>query len=110
MRWPIGRNTLQLTLEQRLLRFLVREERDEQRTNRELRAQPVELRVLEGECIEGAVYLRANNGNFVFQVPAGTALDNVEFHVTSAIFSSTANGFLGLFAITSNGLKCTIGF
>ena len=69
MRWSIGRNTLQLTLEQRLLRFLVREERDEQRTNRELRAQPVELRVLEGECIEGAVYLRANNGNFVFQVP-----------------------------------------
>jgi hypothetical protein len=43
-------------------------------------------------------------------LPAGTALDNVEFHVTSAIFSSTANGFLGLFAITSNGLKCTIGF
>ena len=31
---------MQLTLEQRLLRFLVREERDEQRTNRELRAQP----------------------------------------------------------------------
>tara|TARA_R110002072_G_scaffold174303_5_gene329539 strand:- start:47619 stop:49364 length:1746 start_codon:yes stop_codon:yes gene_type:complete len=60
---------LQLTLEQRLLRFLVREERDEQRSNRELRAQPVELRVLEGECIEGAVYLRTKNGNFVFQVP-----------------------------------------
>lgn len=60
---------MQLTLEQRLLRFLVREERDEQRANRELRAQPVELRVLEGECIEGAVYLREKNGSFVFQVP-----------------------------------------
>ena len=35
-----GSAPLQLTLEQRLLRFLVREERDEQRTNRELRAQP----------------------------------------------------------------------
>ena len=49
--------SLQLSLEQRLLRFLVREERDEQRTHRELRAQPIELRVLEGECIQGAKYL-----------------------------------------------------
>ncbi len=63
------RDILQLTLEQRLLRFLVREERDEQRTNRELRAQPVELRVIEGECIEGAVFKRGQNGGFVFQVP-----------------------------------------
>lgn len=60
---------MQLTLEQRLLRFLVREERDEQRANRELRAQPVELRVIEGECIEGAVFKRAENGGFVFEVP-----------------------------------------
>ena len=60
---------MQLTFEQRLLRFLVREERDEQRANRELRAQPTELRVLEGECIDGAVYLRTENGSFVFQVP-----------------------------------------
>ena len=45
-----ARATLQLTLEQRLLRFLAREERDEQRANRELLAQPVELRALEGEC------------------------------------------------------------
>jgi hypothetical protein len=37
---------VQLSLEQRLLRLLTREERDEQRTHRELRAQPVELRVL----------------------------------------------------------------
>jgi DNA replication ATP-dependent helicase Dna2 len=59
---------LQLTLEQRLLRFLAREERDEQRTNRELRAQPAELRVLEGECIEGAVFRREQDGGFVFLV------------------------------------------
>lgn len=60
---------MQLTLEQRLLRFLVREERDEQRSHRELRAQPTELRVLEGECIEGAVFRRVQNGGYVFAVP-----------------------------------------
>jgi len=59
---------LQLTLEQRLLRFLVREERDEQRTNRELREQPTEHRVLEGECIEGARFLRQQSGGWVFEV------------------------------------------
>jgi len=59
---------VQLTLEQRLLRFLAREERDERRANRELRAQPVELRVLEGECIEGAVYRGVDGSAFVFEV------------------------------------------
>lgn len=59
---------MQLTLEQRLLRFLVREERDEQRSNRELRAQPTEHRVLEGECIEGARFLREQDGGWVFYV------------------------------------------
>ena len=59
---------MQLTLEQRLLRFLVREERDEQRTNRELRAQPTEHRALEGECIEGARFLRQQSGGWVFEV------------------------------------------
>jgi hypothetical protein len=43
-------------------------------------------------------------------LPAGSGFGNVEFHVTSAIFGTTANGFLGLGALTSNGLKCTIGF
>lgn len=43
-------------------------------------------------------------------LPAGSGFGNVEFHVTSAIFGTSANGFLGLGAITSNGLKCTIGF
>ena len=60
--------TLQLTFEQRLLRLLVREERDEQRTSRELRAQPTEHRVLEGECIEGARFLREQKGRWVFYV------------------------------------------
>jgi len=59
---------LQLSLEQRLLRFLVREERDEQRANRELRAQPTELRVLEGECIEGAKFVREQERGWVFYV------------------------------------------
>ncbi len=60
---------MDLSLEQRLLRFLAREERGEQRAHRELRAQPVELRVLEGECIQGARYVREDGGAFVFAVP-----------------------------------------
>lgn len=60
---------MQLTLEQRLLRLLAREERDEQRSHRELRAQPVDLRVLEGECIQGARFLGEDGGSFVFAVP-----------------------------------------
>ncbi len=38
-----------LSLQQRLLRFLQREEQGEQRQHRELRSQPVSARVLEGE-------------------------------------------------------------
>ena len=59
---------MELSLEQRLLRFLAREERDEQRATRELRAQPVELRVLEGECIEGVRFVAERDGAFVFAV------------------------------------------
>jgi DNA replication ATP-dependent helicase Dna2 len=59
---------VQLTLEQRLLRFLAREERDERRAWRELRAQPIDVRVLEGECIRDAVLLREDDGGFVFRV------------------------------------------
>ncbi|MBL9077251.1 MAG: AAA family ATPase [Planctomycetes bacterium] len=59
---------MHLSLEQRLLRFLVREERDEQRVHRELRAQPIELRVLEGECIQGARFRGEHGGSFVFEV------------------------------------------
>jgi DNA replication ATP-dependent helicase Dna2 len=59
---------VQLSLEQRLLRFLSREERDEQRAHRELRAQPVELRVLEGECIHGARFAGEDAGSFLFDV------------------------------------------
>lgn len=63
-----GPQRVQLTLEQRLLRLLVREERDEQRSHREMRAQPIDARVLEGECIQGAVLLREHEGSFVFEV------------------------------------------
>lgn len=59
---------MQLSFEQRLLRFLAREERDEQRSHRELRAQPVELRVLEGECIHGARYLGPDGASRRFAV------------------------------------------
>ncbi|MCU0866012.1 MAG: DNA2/NAM7 family helicase [Planctomycetes bacterium] len=65
---PRRRPTLQLSLEQRLLRLLSREERDEQRNHRELRAQPIELRVLEGECIQGARFLGEDDGSFRFAV------------------------------------------
>ena len=53
---------MQLTLEQRLHRFLAREEHDESRTERELRAQPVDVRVQEGSCIPGATFLGAKIG------------------------------------------------
>lgn len=59
---------VQLSLEQRLLRFLAREERDEQRAHRELRAQPIDLRVLEGECIQGAVFIGEVDGAWRFAV------------------------------------------
>ncbi len=64
MIWP----PVQLSLEQRLLRFLQREERDEQRQHREMRAQPVALRVIDGECIENAVLLGATDGALSFAV------------------------------------------
>lgn len=60
---------MQLTLEQRLLRFLAREEDDEQRSSRELQAQPVDLRVLDGECIQQARFLGVADGSFLFELP-----------------------------------------
>lgn len=64
---------MQLSLEQRLLRFLAREERDEQRQNRELRAQPVAMRVIEGECIENATLVAEHDGSFHFAVADNTS-------------------------------------
>lgn len=64
---------MDLSLEQRLLRFLLREERDEVRTARELRSQPVELRVLDGECLQGARFLGADGASFVFAVADNTS-------------------------------------
>lgn len=59
---------MDLTLEQRLLRFLAREEDGERRLHRELQAQSVELRVLEGECIQGAVHTGMGQGAFLFEL------------------------------------------
>jgi hypothetical protein len=43
-------------------------------------------------------------------LPPGNALAGVQFHVSSAIFGTSANSFLGLGATTANGLECSIGF
>ena len=56
------------SLEGRLLRFLAREEEDEQRSFRDLRALPVNQRVLDGECIRTAVFEAAEADGFVFRV------------------------------------------
>ncbi len=56
------------TLEQRLLRFLARAVRDEQRAHRARRAQPIALRVLDGECSQGATFRGEDDGAFVFAI------------------------------------------
>ncbi len=60
---------MDLTLEQRLLRFLSREEEDEARSSRDLRALPADERVLEGECIQNAVLTEQRGELFTFEVP-----------------------------------------
>lgn len=57
---------MDLSLEQRLLRFLDREEHDEQRSAVQLRALPIEERVLEGECIASARFVRDEGDRLVF--------------------------------------------
>jgi DNA replication ATP-dependent helicase Dna2 len=57
-----------LALEQRLLRFLAREEDDERRNLAELLLQPIEQRVLEGECIEHAAFTGQDGGAWLFTV------------------------------------------
>ena len=60
---------MDLSLEQRLLRFLAREEEDERRSSEDLRALAVEDRVLEGECIQNAQFASlGGNDNFAFDV------------------------------------------
>lgn len=59
---------MDLSLEERLLRFLTREEEDEARSSRDLRALPVEERVLEGECIQNAVFEEQARDSLVFSV------------------------------------------
>ena len=59
---------MDLSLEQRVLRFLWREEEGERRTFLDTRALPAELRVLEGECIQGARFIGARGTDaFVFE-------------------------------------------
>lgn len=57
---------MDLTFEQRLLRFLLREEEGERHAHRELRAQPVDLRVLEGDCVHDARYVGRDGTAYVF--------------------------------------------
>ncbi len=57
---------MQLTLEQRLMRYLAREQDAEKHQRREIRSQPLDLRVLEGDCIHDAVYEGRDAGAFVF--------------------------------------------
>lgn len=59
---------MDLSLEERLLRFLTREEEDEARSSRDLRALPVEERVLEGECIQNAVFEAQARDTWAFSV------------------------------------------
>jgi DNA replication ATP-dependent helicase Dna2 len=60
---------LDLSLEQRLVRFLGREEEGERRSSEDLRAMPVEERVLEGECIQNAVFVGAVGADgFAFEL------------------------------------------
>ncbi|MCA8942009.1 MAG: hypothetical protein KDB80_05555, partial [Planctomycetes bacterium] len=83
------------SLEGRLLRFLAREEEDEQRSFRDLRALPVNQRVLDGECIRTAVFEAAEADGFVFRVDenlskfrAGDALavgDGLEFETAASL-------------------------
>lgn len=55
-------------LQARLLRFLEREDVDERRSSDELRALPVGDRVVDGECIDDAVLVRAARDGIVLRV------------------------------------------
>ncbi len=50
------------SLEDRLLRFLAKEDDDEERSFRELHVLPPAERILQGECIGGARFVRAHGG------------------------------------------------
>lgn len=61
---------MSLSLEQRLLQMLRREEDGEARSARDMRALPAEERVLEGECIQGVAFRRqAGQDRFEFDAP-----------------------------------------
>ncbi len=60
-----------IDLQQRLLRFLSREEHDERRQLHDLRAQSIDQRVLEGECIADVVAVpeRCTENQLVLRAP-----------------------------------------
>lgn len=64
---------MDLSLEQRLLRFLEREEESERRQQDDLRALSVEDRVLEGECIDGAELVRRDEEGYLLRVAENLA-------------------------------------
>ncbi len=57
-----------LSLEERLIRFLEREEEDERKSSRDLRALAIEERVLEGECIRDAILREQQGDRFTFSL------------------------------------------
>ena len=59
---------MDLSFEQRLLRFLAREEEGERKSYRDLHALSVEDRVLEGECIMDATCVAADGAGFTLRV------------------------------------------
>lgn len=86
---------MDLTLEQRLQRYLRREDENERRSMRDLRALSPEQRVLEGECIRNAVYEGLDGDGFCFRVSenlskfrdgdAVTVGDGLDFDAATAL-------------------------
>ena len=57
---------MELTLQQRLLRYLAREQEGEKHAHREMRMQPIDMRVHDGDCIHDAVYLGREGNSHTF--------------------------------------------
>ncbi|GDY03719.1 hypothetical protein LBMAG49_30480 [Planctomycetota bacterium] len=82
---------MQLTLEQRLLRFLEREEHGEARTHRELQAQPIDVREQEGQCIPAVRFVGTDGIRFRFR-----ALENQsKFRTGDAVLVSDGTDLEG---------------
>ena len=57
---------MELTLQQRLLRYLAREQEGEKHAHREMRMQPIDMRVHEGDCIHEVVYVGREGNSHTF--------------------------------------------